>query len=63
MGETEAAEQALLKGPGSGFALYGIALTSEKSGNADAAGKGYPEFVAAGKDAEPALDRVTHADR
>jgi len=52
VGETEAAEQALLKGPGSGFALYGIAQE-----------KGYPEFVAAGKDAEPALDRVTHADR
>jgi len=76
VGETEAAamqslgswvdaraafEQALLERPRSGFALYGIAFTSEKSGNADAARKEYTEFLAAWKDADPALDQVIHA--
>jgi tetratricopeptide (TPR) repeat protein len=76
VGETEAAamlalndwtdaratyEQALLERPRSGFALYGLALCSEKSGNTAAATKEYADFLAAWKDADPALPQMTHA--
>ena len=53
--------QALQERPRSGFALYGIALSSEKSGDADAAAKAYAEFLAAWKNADPALPQVRHA--
>jgi tetratricopeptide (TPR) repeat protein len=76
VGETEAAalmamgdwrdaksayEQALLQRPRSGFPLYGIAMSSEKAGDSAAAAKGYAAFLAAWKDADPALAQVTHA--
>jgi len=76
VGETEAAammdaddwtdaraayEQALLERPRSGFALYGIALSSEKAGNREAAAKEYAAFLAAWKDADPALPQIAHA--
>jgi tetratricopeptide (TPR) repeat protein len=54
-------EQALLERPGSGFALYGIAMTNEKSGDTDAAAKGYSSFLAAWKSADPDLAQLAHA--
>jgi tetratricopeptide (TPR) repeat protein len=53
--------QALLERPRSGFALYGLAIASEKSGDVDAAAKGYTDFVAAWKNADPDLVQVAHA--
>jgi tetratricopeptide (TPR) repeat protein len=76
VGETEAAamlalnhwtdaraayEQALLERPRSGFALYGLALCSEKSGDTKAAAKEYADFLTAWKDADPTLPEITHA--
>ncbi len=54
-------QRALLERPRSGFALYGIAVSSEKSGSSAAARKEYADFLAAWKDADPALTQVTHA--
>ena len=54
-------ELALLERPRSGLVLYGIAMTSEKSGDREAAAKEYADFLAAWKDADPALAQVTHA--
>jgi hypothetical protein len=56
-----ACEQALLERPQSGFALYGIALSSEKSADTAAAQKEYADFLAAWKDADPELLQMTHA--
>jgi tetratricopeptide (TPR) repeat protein len=76
VGETEAAamfalsdwtdakaayEQALQERPRSGFALYGLALCSEKSGDTAIATKEYADFLAAWKDADPTLPQITHA--
>ena len=76
VGETEAAamgaegdwadaraawKQALLERPRSGFALYGIAFSSEKSGDSAAAVKEFADFLAAWKDADPTLPEVIHA--
>ena len=76
VGETEAAamlalndwtdaraayEQALLERPRSGFALYGLAVCSEKSGDTATATKEYADFLAAWKDADPTLPQITHA--
>jgi tetratricopeptide (TPR) repeat protein len=76
VGETEAAalmavgdfvaakaayQQALVERPRSGFPLYGIALSSEKAGDVDAAAKEYSDFLAAWKDADPDLAQVAHA--
>jgi tetratricopeptide (TPR) repeat protein len=76
VGETEAAammaagdwmaartayEQALGERPRSGLVLYGIAMCSEKAGDSQAAAKGYTDFLAAWKDADPGLAQVTHA--
>jgi tetratricopeptide (TPR) repeat protein len=58
---TAAYQQALEERPKSGFALYGIALCSEKSGNARDAAREYADFLAAWKDADPALAQVIHA--
>jgi predicted TPR repeat methyltransferase len=60
-GAREAYERALIERPRSGFPLYGVALSDEKARNADAAAKEYAEFLAAWKDADPALTQVTHA--
>jgi tetratricopeptide (TPR) repeat protein len=76
VGETEAAallacgewteartayEQALLERPRSGFPLYGIAMTSERAGDSEAAAKEYADFLIAWKDADPALAQMRHA--
>jgi|SRR5579871_98003 len=76
VGETEAAammaagkwadakaafERALVERPHSGFALYGIALASEKSGDREAAVRTYADFLTAWKDADAALPQVAHA--
>ncbi len=57
----KAYEQALDERPRSGFALYGIALCDEKSGDSAAAAKEYADFLAAWKHADPDLGRVRHA--
>jgi tetratricopeptide (TPR) repeat protein len=54
-------QQALLERPRSGLVLYGIAMSSEKSGDRAAAAKEYADFLAAWKYADPALAQVTHA--
>jgi hypothetical protein len=54
-------QAALRERPRSGFALYGIAQASEKSGDTDAAARGYATFVATWKDADPDLAQLTHA--
>ncbi len=54
-------ERALLERPRCGLALYGIAMSSEKSGDSEAAAKEYADFLAAWKDADSALSQVTHA--
>jgi tetratricopeptide (TPR) repeat protein len=51
---TAAYEQALAERPRSGFALYGIAVSKEKSGNEEGAAKAYADFLTAWKDADPA---------
>lgn len=76
VGETEAAallaaaawmdakaayQKALVERPKSGFPLYGIALSSEKAGDAKAASAEYAEFVSAWKDADAALPQLAHA--
>jgi hypothetical protein len=54
-------QKALVERPKSGFPLYGIALSSERSGDAKAASAEYAEFVAAWKDADAALPQLGHA--
>jgi tetratricopeptide (TPR) repeat protein len=51
----------LVERPRSGFALYGLALTSEKSGDSAAAAKEYATFLAAWNQADAALPQVKHA--
>jgi len=53
--------QALLERPRSGFALHGIATSSESSGDAEAAAKGYADFLVAWKHADQSLAHVAHA--
>lgn len=54
-------QRALAQRPRSGFALYGIATVSEKSGDGQAAAKEFGNFLAAWKDADPTLAQVIHA--
>jgi tetratricopeptide (TPR) repeat protein len=54
-------EKALAERPRSGFALFGVAMASEKSGDIQAAAKGFADFLAAWKDADPTLPQVIHA--
>jgi hypothetical protein len=54
-------EKALLDRPKSGFALYGVALSSERSGDLKSASTQYTEFVATWKDADQTLPQLTHA--
>jgi hypothetical protein len=76
VGETEAAallsasawadakaayQQALLDRPKSGFPLYGIALSSEKSGDAKSAAAEYATFISAWKNADASLPQLAHA--
>jgi tetratricopeptide (TPR) repeat protein len=60
-GAKAAYEKALLERPRSGFALYGIALSSERAGNAKSATAQYTEFVSAWKDADAEIPEVAHA--
>jgi tetratricopeptide (TPR) repeat protein len=55
-------QQALIERPRSGFALYGIALSSEQSGDLMTAAKEYAGFLAAWKNADPDLAPVMHAE-
>jgi tetratricopeptide (TPR) repeat protein len=57
----EAYQQALVELPRSGFALYGIALASEKSGDSATAAKDYTAFLAAWNHADPTLPQLKHA--
>jgi tetratricopeptide (TPR) repeat protein len=59
----DAYARALRERPRSGFALYGMALCEEKSGDRESAVREYREFLAAWKDADPMLDRLEHARR
>jgi tetratricopeptide (TPR) repeat protein len=54
-------ERALVERPHSGFALYGIALAAERSGDRHAAAKAYADFLAAWADADAALPQMAHA--
>jgi hypothetical protein len=54
-------QKALAERPKSGFPLYGIALSSERAGDAKAASAEYAEFVAAWKDADAGLPQLGHA--
>lgn len=56
-------ERALKERPRSGFALYGIAISGEKAGNAREAVKKYADFLAAWKDADSSLQQLSHARR
>jgi hypothetical protein len=53
--------QALLERPHSGFALYGLALTSERSGETEQTVKLYRDFLGAWKEADQDLPQVVHA--
>jgi tetratricopeptide (TPR) repeat protein len=54
-------QQALAERPRSGFALYGIAMASEKSGDDASAAKEYSDFLTAWKDADATLPELQHA--
>jgi tetratricopeptide (TPR) repeat protein len=54
-------EKALVDRPKSGFALYGVALSSERSGDLKSASTQYAEFVSTWKDADQTLPQLTHA--
>jgi hypothetical protein len=76
VGETEAAallaasawtdaktayQKVLVERPKSGFSLYGLALASEKSGDAKSAATEYANFLAAWEGADLSLSLVVHA--
>lgn len=54
-------QRGLAERPKSGFPLYGIALSSERAGDAKTASAEYAEFVAAWKDADAGLPELAHA--
>jgi tetratricopeptide (TPR) repeat protein len=55
-------QQALEQRPNSGFALYGIAQATEKSGELDATTVAYQQFLKAWKTADPGLPETQHAE-
>jgi tetratricopeptide (TPR) repeat protein len=57
----QAYEKALVERPKSGFSLYGIALSSEQSGDVAAASVEYSSFLTAWKVADSNLPQVAHA--
>jgi len=61
MDARKAYEKALLERPRSGFGLFGIALSSEKSGDTLRAASDYAAFLDAWKRADRSLPQVTHA--
>ena len=54
-------QQALVERPHSGYPLYGIALSSERAGDLDAATKEYSDFLVAWKGADLNLAQISHA--
>jgi tetratricopeptide (TPR) repeat protein len=56
-------QQALEERPNSGFALYGIAQATEKSGELDATTVAYQQFLKAWKTADPGLPETQHAEQ
>jgi tetratricopeptide (TPR) repeat protein len=54
-------EKALAERPKSGFPLYGMAVSRERSGDLKEASVKYTEFVAAWKDADAGLPELAHA--
>jgi hypothetical protein len=60
-GAHEAYEQALIERPHSGFGLYGLAMCSEKAGDAVRAKSEYATFLAAWQRADSSLPQLAHA--
>lgn len=60
-GAKAAYKEALIERPRSGFPLYGIAIASERAGDATAAAAEYTEFLAAWKSADSDLPQLAHA--
>ena len=60
-GAAAAYQEALKERPGSGFPLYGIALTRELAGDAAGARTAYETFLKAWPAADPTLPEVVHA--
>jgi tetratricopeptide (TPR) repeat protein len=56
-------QQALIERPNSGFALYGIAQATEKTGELDATTVAYQQFLKAWKTADPGLPETQHAEQ
>jgi tetratricopeptide (TPR) repeat protein len=56
-------QQALEQRPNSGYALYGIAQATEKSGELDATTVAYQQFLKAWKTADPGLPETQHAEQ
>jgi hypothetical protein len=54
-------QQALTERPNSGFPLYGLAFTEEKSGNTTAAATAYATFLKSWSQADQTLPQLTHA--
>ncbi len=54
-------EQALTERPNSGYPLYGLALTAEKSGDTAAASIAYTTFLKSWPQADQSLPQLTHA--
>ncbi|HUE44394.1 MAG TPA: hypothetical protein VMP12_12540 [Candidatus Sulfotelmatobacter sp.] len=54
-------QQALTERPNSGYPLYGLALTAEKSGDTKAASTAYSTFLATWKAADSNLPQMEHA--
>src|SRR5262249_54809136 len=60
-GARAAYQAALVKRPHSGFPLYGLAVCSEKAGDAAAAAREYREFLSAWMNADHDLPQMAHA--
>jgi tetratricopeptide (TPR) repeat protein len=60
-GAKTAYQRALTERPNSGYPLYGLALTEEKSGNAQGASTGYTVFLKSWSQADQTLPQLTHA--
>jgi tetratricopeptide (TPR) repeat protein len=60
---TTASHQALVERPNSGFALYGVAQATEKTGDAGATTVAYKQFLSAWKSADRDLPEIQHAQQ
>jgi tetratricopeptide (TPR) repeat protein len=61
LGAHKAYAAALVERPKSGFPLFGLARSSEASGDEATAAKEYLEFIHGWKEANPDLPQMTHA--